>query len=161
MTLLKIGDQAPDFDLLDQYGHPRTLAGFLGKYVIIYFYPKASTPGCTLQACSIRDKLHELHQRQIEVIGISADPPQKLHQFAEKEQLNFTLLSDPTHETLVRYGVWQQKRMYGKPFHGINRTTYVLNPLGKIVFILPKVDPRSHLSEIFAWFDASQPSTGV
>lgn len=153
---LSIGDKAPSFTLPDHEGNAVSLADLLGKYVVIYFYPRALTPGCTLQACDLRDSYATLQKRGIKVIGVSADPSPLLKKFIEKESLNFTLVGDESHHTLVEYGVWKEKSMYGKRYFGVERTTYILNPQGYIAAVFHKVNPKTHLNDIMEWFPATK-----
>jgi peroxiredoxin Q/BCP len=151
MPLLEPGTKAPSFFLLDSHEKLVSLANFRSKYVVIYFYPRALTPGCTVQACSVRDNFAKLAHFDIQVLGISADSPKNLKKFFDKERLNFTLLSDPTHSTCDQYGVWQQKSMYGKSHIGIARVSYILDEQHIIRHVLPKVNPETHTEEIFSW----------
>jgi peroxiredoxin Q/BCP len=160
MPHLKIGGKAPAFALPDQHGNTVRLADFLGKYVVIYFYPKALTPGCTLQACSLRDNMDRFRQQGLEVIGISADTSDLLSKFHKKEGLNYALLGDTTHKILEAYGVWEEKSVYGKTFLGVTRTTYLLSPQGIVVAILPKADPATHTEAVLNAFKAHILSTG-
>lgn len=156
MKLLKPSDEAPRFTLPNQEGKMINLADLLSQYVVIYFYPKALTPGCTVQACQLRDGAQELAKRGAIAVGISADAPSRLKKFVEKEGLNFALLGDPEHKTLEKYGVWQQKSMYGRSYWGVARVTYILNPKGFIAHVLTNVNPKTHLSEVLDWFDAQK-----
>ncbi len=149
---LTIGDQAPDFSLLDQNGKSVSLNEFRGKKVVVYFYPRALTPGCTVQACSLRDAESKLNQEGIVVLGISADPVKKLKQFEEKHKLNFCLLSDPEHKTIEAYGCWGLKKFMGKEFMGIHRQSFLLDGQGKIVHIMHKVETKSHHDDVIEFF---------
>ncbi len=151
MSLLNIGDMAPGFTLADQNGRTVRLEELKGQWVILYFYPKALTPGCTVQACSLRDGMKELSGLNAAVFGVSPDQPAALKKFEEKENLNFTLLSDPDHHTADRYGAWQEKSMYGKKYMGFARMTYIVSPAGKIAHVMPKVSPKTHLDEVVKW----------
>lgn len=146
--ILQIGDRAPDFALWDQSGNEVKLSDLLGKRVVLYFYPKDNTPGCTRQACAFAGAFGEYQRRGIEVIGVNRDSAATHAKFAEKYSLPFRLLSDPTGETLEAYGVWQEKKMCGKVGMGIVRTTFLIAPDGKIEGILPKVKPDQNASEI-------------
>lgn len=152
MPLLKLGDLAPDFTLLNQDEKPINLKKFEGKYVVIYFYPKALTPGCTIQACQLRDHLSELQHYGITVLGISADPPKLLKKFQSTENLNFDLLSDPDHKVIENYGAWQEKSMYGKHYMGIARMSYILAPDQTVCHVLPKVSPKTHVQDVIKFF---------
>ncbi len=141
---LKPGDQAPDFTLPDQNGQPVSLAALRGKSVVVYFYPKASTPGCTTQACGIRDHCADYAKANAVVLGVSPDPQKKLARFATDERLDFTLLGDESHEVAEAYGVWVEKSMYGKKYMGMERSTFVIGPDGKITHVFRKVKPAEH-----------------
>ncbi len=138
------GDQAPDFELSDQDGQPVRLSSLRGKTVVLYFYPKADTPGCTTQACGIRDRRADYDAAGAVVLGVSPDQPAKLRKFADKHGLPFTLLADPDHEVAEAYGVWVEKSMYGKKYWGNERTTFVIGPGGVIERVLRKVKPAEH-----------------
>ena len=141
---LNVGDTAPDFTLPDQNGDPVTLSSLHGQPVVVYFYPKADTPGCTTQACGIRDHRADYEQLNARVLGISPDPVKPIAKFAEKQQLNFTLLSDEGHKVAEDYGVWAEKSMYGRTYWGNERTTFVIDADGKISHIFRKVKPAEH-----------------
>ena len=142
------GDNAPDFTLPDQDGRRVSLGDFAGRTVVLYFYPKADTPGCTTQACGIRDRGDEYDAAGAVVLGVSPDPPEKLRKFADKHGLEFTLLADTDHEVAERYGVWVEKSMYGRTFWGNQRATFVIDPDGRIATVLPKVSPKTHDDEV-------------
>jgi peroxiredoxin Q/BCP len=148
------GDQAPDFTLPDQDGNPVHLADLRGKNVVVYFYPKADTPGCTTQACGVRDRQNEYGKVNAVVLGVSPDPPRKLAKFAEKYGLPFTLLGDEQHEVAEAYGVWVQKSMYGRTYMGNERTTFVIDPEGKITEVFRKVKPAEHDDLVLAALNA-------
>ena len=141
MDKLNIGDKAPAFSLLDQDGKKVSLSKFKGQKVLLYFYPKADTPGCTKQACSIRDASKDLNKLSVVAIGISPDEPSKLKKFNDKYELGFILLSDPEHKTAMSYGVWGKKSMYGKTYEGIIRSSFVIDEHGKIAQASYKVKP--------------------
>ena len=143
MTLTP-GDPAPDFTLPDQNGDPVTLSQLRGKTVVLYFYPKADTPGCTTQACGVRDHRADYHQAGAVVLGVSPDPIKAVGKFSQKYDLGFTLLADEHHEVAEEYGVWVQKSMYGRTYMGNERTTFVIDPDGNIKDILHKVKPAEH-----------------
>ena len=149
---LSIGDRAPDFTLQDQNGKSVSLKDFIGKKVVVYFYPKAMTPGCTVQACSLRDSQSKLDQVQIVVLGISADPVKKLKQFEDKEKLNFTLLSDADHKVSEAYGSWGMKKFMGREYLGILRQSFLVDENGKIIHIMHKVDTKTHHEDVLKVF---------
>jgi thioredoxin-dependent peroxiredoxin len=138
------GETAPDFTLRDQDGNTVRLSDLRGRSVVLYFYPKADTPGCTTQACGVRDRTAEYASADAVVLGVSPDPPEKLRKFADKYDLGFTLLADEDHGVAEKYGVWVQKSMYGKKYWGNERTTFVIAADGKIASVLRKVKPGEH-----------------
>jgi len=146
--MLKEGMKAPDFSLLDKDGNRVSLSDFLGKKVVLYFYPKDNTPGCTRQACAFAGLYSEFERRGIEVIGISKDSTASHIKFAEKYNLPFVLLSDPELAAIQAYGVWQEKKLYGKVSMGVVRTTFVIDENGIITKIMPKVKPDTNAAEI-------------
>ncbi len=148
--MLKQGDKAPDFTLTDANGKTVSLSDFLGKKVVLYFYPKDNTPGCTRQACAFAGHYGEFQRRNVEVVGISKDSVASHVRFAEKHDLPFVLLSDPDRTAIERYGVWQEKKLYGKVSFGVVRTTFVIDEQGVIEKILPKVKPDTNAAEILA-----------
>ncbi|AUI65470.1 MULTISPECIES: thioredoxin-dependent thiol peroxidase [Glaesserella] len=144
MNYLKVGEQAPQFTLLDQNENPVSLSQFQGKKVLVYFYPKALTPGCTTQACGLRDSKSELDELNVVVLGISPDQPKKLAQFIEKKALNFTLLSDPDHQIAIAFGVWGEKKFLGKTYDGIHRISFLINERGVIEAVFDKFKTSQH-----------------
>ena len=148
--MLKIGDTAPDFTLQDQTGKEVSLSDFLGKRVVLYFYPKDNTPGCTRQACAFAGLYHEFEKRGVQVIGISKDSVASHVNFAEKHGLPFLLLSDPGLNAIQSYEVWQEKKLYGKVSMGVVRTTFLIDEEGKLQKIMPKVKPDTNAAEILA-----------
>ncbi|MBE6538507.1 MAG: thioredoxin-dependent thiol peroxidase [Ruminococcaceae bacterium] len=148
--MLTKGMKAPDFTLEDKDGKTVSLSDFIGKKVVIYFYPKDNTPGCTRQACAFAGAYNEFKKRNIEVIGISRDSVASHVKFAEKYELPFILLSDPERKAIEPYGVWQEKKLYGKVSMGIVRTTFIVDEEGKIEMIMPKVKPDTNAAEILA-----------
>ena len=148
--MLNIGDKEPDFTLLDKILSPVSLSDFLGKKVVLYFYPKDNTPGCTRQACAFASAYDEFKSRNVEVIGISKDSVASHVKFAEKYYLPFVLLADPERKAIEPYGVWQEKKMCGKVGFGIVRTTFIIDDEGKIERIMPKVKPDTNAAEILA-----------
>jgi len=142
--VLAVGDTAPDFTLPDQAGNPVTLSELRGQAVVVYFYPRADTPGCTTQACSVRDHTADYERTGARVIGISPDPPRVVTSFADKYGLAFTLLADEDHAVADAYGAWGEKSMYGKKYMGMLRSTFIIDPKGKIARVFPKVEPKKH-----------------
>jgi peroxiredoxin Q/BCP len=142
--MLREGDKAPDFALPDQNGKTVKLKDFEGQTVVLYFYPRASTPGCTTQACGIRDRSDEYAAAGATVIGVSPDEPEKLEKFDDAHGLGFTLLGDVDHEVADAYGAWGEKSMYGKKYMGMLRSTFIVDPKGKIARVFPKVQPKKH-----------------
>jgi peroxiredoxin Q/BCP len=141
---LEPGDKAPDFTLPDQSGEPVTLSELRGKAVVLYFYPKADTPGCTTQACGVRDHREGYSQAGAVVLGVSPDPVKKLAKFADKFTLGFPLLADEDHAVAEAYGVWVEKSMYGRTYMGNERSTFVIGPDGVIKDVFRKVKPAEH-----------------
>ncbi|MBR6679679.1 MAG: thioredoxin-dependent thiol peroxidase [Clostridia bacterium] len=146
--MLKIGDKAPNFTLNDKDGNTVSLSDFLGKKVVLYFYPKDNTPGCTRQACAFASAYGEFARRGVEVIGISRDSIASHVKFAEKYSLPFVLLSDPEREAIEAYGVWQEKKLYGKLSFGVVRTTFIIDDQGNIEAVMPKVKPDTNAAQI-------------
>lgn len=144
MNPLSVGNQAPAFTLLNQQEKPVSLNDFRGKKVLIYFYPKALTPGCTTQACGLRDSKSELDELGLVVLGISPDAPKKLAQFIEKKELNFTLLSDPDHQVATQFGVWGEKKFMGRTYDGIHRISFLINESGNIMQVFDKFKTKDH-----------------
>jgi peroxiredoxin Q/BCP len=142
--MIDAGAKAPDFELPDQDGRAVKLSDLRGRPVVVYFYPKADTPGCTTQACGVRDHQADYSADGAVVLGISPDPVAKVKRFHDKQSLNFTLLVDEDHAVAERYGVWVQKSMYGRTYWGNERTTFVIDPSGKVVEVLRKVKPAEH-----------------
>ncbi len=149
MKNLSIGDKAPDFKLLARQGHNVPLKNFLNKKnVILYFYPKDDTPGCTVQACGFRDTIKRIEAQDTIVLGVSPDNPKSHEKFITKFNLPFLLLSDEDHNVSNAYGVWVEKNMYGRKYMGIERTTFVIDKSGKIAQIFSKVKPQGHDQEV-------------
>jgi peroxiredoxin Q/BCP len=142
--VIESGDKAPDFELPDQDGRAVKLSDFRGQPVVVYFYPKAATPGCTTQACGVRDHEADYAERGAVVLGISPDPPGALRKFHDKEGLNFRLLADEDHAVAEAYGVWAEKSMYGRKYMGNERTTFVIDTGGNVSAVLRKVKPAEH-----------------
>lgn len=148
MTRLSVGDTAPDFSLPDAHGNTVSLSDFRGRTVVVYFYPAAMTPGCTTEACDFRDSLESLAARDIAVVGISPDKPEKLEKFAARDSLTFPLLSDPSHDVLSAYGAWGEKTMYGKKTTGVIRSTFVINGDGVIDQAMYNVRAKGHVARV-------------
>lgn len=148
--MLQIGQKAPDFTLKDKEGNDVSLSDFRGKKVVVYFYPKDNTPGCTRQACAFGESYNEFKTKNCEVIGISKDSVASHVKFAEKYDLPFVLLSDPDRVAIEAYGVWQEKKMCGKVSMGVVRTTFVIDEEGNIEKVMPKVKPDTNAAEILA-----------
>ncbi|GAA4404567.1 thioredoxin-dependent thiol peroxidase [Nibrella viscosa] len=146
--MLTIGDNAPDFETRDQNGQPIRLSDYRGKKVVLYFYPKDDTTGCTAQACSLRDNYDELRQAGYEVLGVSVDDEKSHQKFIGKYDLPFSLLADTNKEVVEAYGVWQEKSMYGRKYMGIVRTTFIIDENGIITDIIGKVDTKNHAAQI-------------
>lgn len=148
--MLKENTKAPSFSLKDQNGKTHKLSDYKGKKLVIYFYPKDNTPGCTKEACGFRDDYSAFKKAGVEIIGISKDSVESHTKFVDKFDLNFTLLSDPETKVIEKYGAWKEKSMYGKTFMGIARITYLIDEKGKIIKAYPKVKPAEHSKEILA-----------
>ena len=146
--MIEAGHYAPDFTLPDQDGNPVVLADLRGQTVVLYFYPKADTPGCTTQACGVRDHLHDYSDAGAVVLGVSPDPVKAVKKFHDKQGLNFTLLADEDHAVCETYGVWAEKSMYGKTYWGALRATFVIDSEGVIRHVIPKVSPKTHDDEV-------------
>lgn len=147
MGKIKEGTPAPDFELPDQNGEPVRLSSFRGQTVVLYFYPKANTPGCTTQACGIRDHLPDFSDAGAVVLGVSPDPVKAVKKFSEKQHLNFELLADEHHEVCEAYGVWVEKSMYGKTFWGAKRATFIIDAEG-VVQRAFKANPETHDQDV-------------
>ena len=147
---MKKGDMAPDFTLTDKEGRSVTLSGFRGRKVVLYFYPKDNTPGCTRQACAFAGFFAEFRKRDAVIIGISRDSVESHRKFAEKYNLPFILLSDPELQAIQAYGVWQEKKLYGKSSMGVVRTTFIIDEAGMIAEVMPKVKPDTNAADVLA-----------
>jgi thioredoxin-dependent peroxiredoxin len=150
VSLLEVGTQAPDFTTTDQDGKKRSLSDFKGKRVILYFYPKDNTSGCTKEACAFRDHFDEFRRLGVEILGVSVDSEKSHQSFVQKHDLPFTLLADTDKRLVEAYGVWGEKHLYGKKYMGTNRVTYLIDEAGKIAAVFPKVKPDTHAEEILA-----------
>ncbi len=146
--MIALGAEAPDFTLPDQDGEPVTLSDLRGRPVVLYFYPKADTPGCTTQACGVRDHEGEYAELGATVLGVSPDPVKAVKRFHDKQGLNFTLLADEDHAIAERYGTWVEKSMYGRTFLGVQRATFIIDPDGIVKHVIPKASPRTHDDEV-------------
>jgi peroxiredoxin Q/BCP len=144
------GQQAPDFTLPDQDGEPVRLSDLRGRPVVLYFYPKADTPGCTTQACGVRDHRADYDAAGVRVVGVSPDRVARVKRFHDKQALNFTLLADEDHSVCEAYGVWVEKSMYGKKYWGAQRATFVIDPDGRVAHVIPKASPKTHDHEVLA-----------
>ena len=147
---MKEGRKAPAFRLPEASVGMVSLSDFAGRTVVLYFFPKADTPGCTAQACGIRDRLAEYEDAGAVVVGVSRDTPEQLHRFAHRHDLPFYLLSDTDHKVAEKYGVWVEKSMYGRRYMGVQRATFLIGPDGKLVKAFPKVSPRTHDEQVLA-----------
>ena len=145
---LSVGDPAPDFTTTDQHGNPLTLSDYRGRKVVLYFYPKDDTPGCTAQACSLRDNYAELKKAGYEVLGVSIDPAKAHYKFITKYDLPFSLVADTDQSVVEAYGVWQEKSMYGRTYMGTVRKTFIIDENGLITDIIEKVDTKNHATQI-------------
>jgi peroxiredoxin Q/BCP len=150
MNTLKAGDNAPQFTLQNQRGQSVDLSSLQGSRVLVYFYPKASTPGCTVQAKGLRDSIKKLNAKDVTVLGISPDPVNKLAKFAEKEMLNFDLLSDEDHSVADTFGVWGLKKFMGKEYDGIHRLSFLIDESGKITHVFDKFKTKDHHEVVLA-----------
>lgn len=148
MSILNQGDKAPAFNSKDQNGNPVSLAQFIGKKVVLYFYPKDSTPGCTAEACDFRDNYQGLKAKGIEVLGVSIDDEKSHQKFINKYELPFTLLADTDHSIVEAYGVWGEKSMYGKKYMGTHRTTFIIDEQSNIAHIITKVDTKNPTAQV-------------
>jgi peroxiredoxin Q/BCP len=153
---LQPGDKAPSFKLPASTGETIGLADFKGKRVVLYFYPRADTPGCTKEACGFRDAIAGYKELDVPVLGVSPDPIEDVKEFSQKFKLNFPLLADADHAVCEKYGVWQEKSMYGKKYWGAARTTFVISPEGKIEHVFERVKPEGHDREVMEYLRAGR-----
>jgi thioredoxin-dependent peroxiredoxin len=154
MALLEVGDKAPAFRTKDHDGRTVKLSDFKGRKVVLYFYPKDDTPGCTTEACGIRDSYAEFERRGVAVLGVSTDSEASHRKFVDKYELPFTLLADTDREIVEAYGVWGEKKLYGRAYMGTQRVTYLIDEKGRIEAVWPKVSPKTHAADILARLDA-------
>ncbi len=150
MSILKVGDKAPDFSTLDQHAQRITLSQFMGKKVALYFYPKDATPGCTAEACNLKDNYEALQAKGYEILGVSTDSVKSHAKFATKYELPFSLLADEDQIIVNAYGVWIEKSMYGRSYMGTNRVTFLIDEQGNIEHIIDKVKTKEHAEQILA-----------
>jgi peroxiredoxin Q/BCP len=155
--MIEPGDRAPDFELPDQDGRAVKLGDFHGQMLVLYFYPKADTPGCTIQACGVRDHIKDYSTAGAAVLGVSPDPVQKVRDFHEAQGLNFPLLADEGHRVADAYGVWVEKSMYGKTYFGNERTTFLIGPDGVVAEVLREVKPAEHDGLVLAALEKASP----
>ncbi|MDP6922101.1 MAG: thioredoxin-dependent thiol peroxidase [Lutibacter sp.] len=148
MTTLKTGDKAPDFKALDHQGNTLALSDYKNKKLVLFFYPKASTPGCTAEACNLRDHYQTFLNRGYEIVGVSADSAKRQQGFVEKNQLPFPLLADEDKSVIMAYGVWGPKKFMGRTYDGIHRTTFVIDEKGLIETVISKVKTKDHSSQL-------------
>ena len=148
MTTLKVGDKAPEFSATDQYGKTVQLSDFKGKKLVLFFYPKASTPGCTMEACNLRDNYQTFLSKGYDVVGVSADSERRQLNFSNKQELPYSLLADEDKKVIMAYGVWGPKKFMGKEYDGIHRTTFVIDEEGKIEDVISKVKTKDHTAQI-------------
>lgn len=146
--MLQVGDKAPDFSVVDQDGEVRSLSDYKGKKLVVFFYPKASTPGCTLEACNLRDHYATLKEKGYALLGVSADSPSRQKKFKEKYHLPFPLLADENKEVINAFGVWGPKKFMGRKYDGIHRVTFIIDENGIISKVIDKVKTKDHASQI-------------
>lgn len=151
MPKLKAGDKAPDFELLDQNGESHKLTDYLGKWVLLYFYPKDDTPGCTKEACGIRDSFSQFKKSKIVVLGVSIDSVESHKKFAKKYSLPFSILSDKDKIVVKLYGVWRKKKLMGRQYVSTARVSFLINPIGTIENVYEEVKPEAHASEVLEY----------
>ena len=155
--MIEAGTEAPDFTLPSQDGEDVTLSSLRGAPVVLYFYPKADTPGCTTQACGIRDHSSDYEAAGVRVLGVSPDPVSAVKKFHDKQSLNFTLLADEDHAVAERYGTWAEKSMYGKKYWGVLRATFIIDADGVVAHVIPKASPKTHDEQVLALLAAYPP----
>ncbi len=150
MNTLKVGDKAPNFEALDQDGNTVKLADYKGKKLVLFFYPKASTPGCTMEACNLRDNYHSFLAKGYDVLGVSADAAKRQQNFIAKNELPFPLLADEDKKVINAFGVWGPKKFMGREFDGIHRVTFIIDEQGIIEEVISKVKTKEHASQILS-----------
>nr|WP_288935403.1 thioredoxin-dependent thiol peroxidase [uncultured Allomuricauda sp.] len=150
MNMLKVGDKVPDFSAKDQDGNTINLSDYKGKKLVVFFYPKANTPGCTAEACNLRDNYKELQDQGFELLGVSADSEKKQSNFKNKYEFPFPLLADEDHTVINTFGVWGPKKFMGKEYDGIHRTTFVIDGDGVVENVIEKVKTKDHAAQILA-----------
>ncbi|WP_421802827.1 thioredoxin-dependent thiol peroxidase [Flagellimonas sp.] len=150
MNMLKVGDKVPDFSAKDQDGNTINLNDYKGKKLVVFFYPKANTPGCTAEACNLRDNYKELQDQGFELLGVSADSEKKQANFKDKYEFPFPLLADEDHTVINTFGVWGPKKFMGKEYDGIHRTTFIINGDGVVENVIEKVKTKDHAAQILA-----------
>lgn len=150
MNMLKVGDKVPDFSAKDQDGNSINLSDYKGKKLVVFFYPKANTPGCTAEACNLRDNYKELQAQGYELLGVSADSEKKQSNFKNKYEFPFPLLADEDHTVINTFGVWGPKKFMGREYDGIHRTTFVVNGDGKVENVIEKVKTKDHAAQILS-----------
>jgi thioredoxin-dependent peroxiredoxin len=148
--MIHAGEKAPEFTLPDQDGNDVSLSDYEGQTVVVYFYPKADTPGCTTQACGLRDSISGFNDADVVVLGVSPDPVKRVKKFHEGQGLNFTLLADEDHAICDAYGVWGEKSMYGKTYWGAMRSTFIVDGDGTVVDVIEKASPKTHAQDVLA-----------
>ena len=151
--MIETGHQAPDFTLPNQDGEPVSLSAFRGRPVVLYFYPKADTPGCTTQACGLRDSIADFNNAGAVVLGVSPDPVKRVKKFHDGQGLNFTLLADEDHAVCDRYGVWVEKSMYGRTYWGAQRSTFIVGADGTVQHVIDKASPKTHAADVLTVLD--------
>jgi len=153
---VEINQQAPDFDLPDENGEQKKLSDYQGKKIVLYFYPKDDTPGCTTEACNFRDDYAAYHRAGVEILGVSPDSVASHARFKSKHYLPFTLLSDQDHRVCETYGVWGLKKMMGREYYGVKRTTFLIDEQGKVIHVFEGVKPAEHSAEVLSAFGVVQ-----
>jgi thioredoxin-dependent peroxiredoxin len=152
--MIEQGQKAPDFTLPDQDGNPVSLSDYTGQTLVLYFYPKADTPGCTTQACGLRDSITDFNDVGAAVLGVSPDPVKRVKKFHDGQGLNFTLLADEDHAVCEQYGTWVEKNRYGRTYMGAQRATFVIDADGVIVHVIPSASPKTHDEEVLGFLSA-------